>query len=404
MEIPADFLGLLETDVINASKNNNTTDSTCDEDKEQWIAFGRFLNFKEPIKRREVRRHLKNQWGKLQHALDIQNNKDLQALSTTAIEHNTRKEKIQLIMSARDNFQSLDELVGFRFIVDPECITDMDSRTIVHLDRLDDPTAVIRATNVINSYYFHTLKCPSHRSKSFWSNFIEHFGAFTLNNLFPYTSSNSASSHNIDHLKCVNELIHGLEQLSNSINQFVGNYYESLYEKLCKLKWGAFAPRSFGIFPMIAINFNTGSDFHWDEHDDPNSLCCLVALGDFEGGELCFPELEVIIQLKPNYVVAFSSRLLLHGNLPITRGIRHSVVYFVHSIFFHNMRDFSSIYEDLEVGIEKDAYGSVVSSISRQDLKDARDLNKQIRLFKPKKSQTKIPERSCDKRRGNIGK
>ncbi|CAG8574706.1 2018_t:CDS:2, partial [Racocetra persica] len=41
-------------------------------------------------------------------------------------------------------------------------------------------------------------------------------------------------------------------------------------------------------FLMIAINYNTVSDYHWDENDEPNSLCCLVALGDFEGGELCF--------------------------------------------------------------------------------------------------------------------
>ena len=100
----------------------------------------------------------------------------------------------------------------------------------------------------------------------------------------------------------------------------------------------------------------------------------------------------------------FFLRLLLHGNFPITRGIRHSVVYFVHSMFFHHLRDFSSIYEDLEAGIERDARGALVSSIPRQDLNDARDLNNRITLSQPKKSQTAIPERYCDKRRGNIGK
>ncbi|KAG9301858.1 hypothetical protein G9A89_004537 [Geosiphon pyriformis] len=105
---------------------------------------------------------------------------------------------------------------------------------------------------------------------------------------------------------------------------------------------------------------------------------------------------------SPRQIVAFSSRLLLHGNFPITRGIRHSIVYFVHSTFFHHLRDFSSIYEDLEAGIERDSRGFVFSSIPRQDLNDVRDLNNRITLSQPKKSQTKIPERSCDKRRGNI--
>ena len=192
--------------------------------------------------------------------------------------------------------------------------------------------------------------------------------------------------------------------LSNSINRFIESYYKSLYEKLSELKWGVFSPRPFGIFPMIAINFNTRSDFHCDEHDDPNSLCCLVALGDFEGGELCFPQLQIVIPLRSGQLVAFSSRFLLHGNLPITSGIRHSVVYFVHSTFFHNLRDFSSVYSDLENGIERDVNGSIVPTIPRQDLNNANGLNRIIKLDKPKANQVRAPPSFTDCRRGCIGK
>jgi len=108
--------------------------------------------------------------------------------------------------------------------------------------------------------------------------------------------------------------------LSNCINSFFRENYHGLYKKLSGLNWGPFALRAFGIFPMIAINFNTISNYHWDEHDEPNSLCCLVALGDFEGGELCFPQLQIVMPLKLGQVVVFSSRLLLHGNLQVTRG------------------------------------------------------------------------------------
>ena len=69
---------------------------------------------------------------------------------------------------------------------------------------------------------------------------------------------------------------------------------------------------------MIAINFNTISDYHWDEHDEPNSLCCLVALGDFDGGQLCFPQLQIVIPLRPGQIVAFSFRFLMHKNFPVT--------------------------------------------------------------------------------------
>ncbi|CAG8663702.1 7124_t:CDS:2, partial [Paraglomus occultum] len=62
------------------------------------------------------------------------------------------------------------------------------------------------------------------------------FGAFTLNNPFSYTSSNTASSHNSDHRKCVDKLLYDLYPLSNSINQFLKKYYGNPYEKLSKLK------------------------------------------------------------------------------------------------------------------------------------------------------------------------
>ncbi|CAG8828710.1 14407_t:CDS:1, partial [Racocetra persica] len=114
--------------------------------------------------------------------------------------------------------------------------------------------------------------------KEFWSNFIKHFEAYTRNNLLLFTSSNTASTHNMNHHKCVNKLLRGLKILSESINQFLQEYYVDLYTKLSKLSWGPFAPRSFRIFPMIAINFNTISDYYWDDHDEPNSLYVLVAL------------------------------------------------------------------------------------------------------------------------------
>jgi hypothetical protein len=315
----------------------------------------------------------------------------------------THREKNRLIMNACD-LKSPKGLVGFRYIIDPECIVNMNNQTLIHLKFLDNLDAIVKATEAINLYYFYTLEHPSHRSESFWKNFIEHFGIFALNNLLPYTSSNSASSHNIEHLKCVNKLIHGLEQLSNSVNRFLQKYYESLYKNLNKLNWGPFASRQFGIFPMAVINFNTISDYHWDEYDDLNSFCCLVALGEFEGGELCFPQLEIVIPLRLNQVIAFPSRFLLHGNFPVTKGIWHSVVYFVHSSFFHHLRDFTQVYNDLENGLKRDACGLIISSILQQDLNNAQGRNHLMRLNKLKGSQIRVPPASTNCRRGHIGK
>ncbi|POG59599.1 hypothetical protein GLOIN_2v1721053, partial [Rhizophagus irregularis DAOM 181602=DAOM 197198] len=208
------------------------------------------------------------------------------------------------------------------YVTNSECIVDGCGKTLVHLDGLDDFNAVIEATKAINSYYFHMLNNPTYRSRSFWKNLAERFGAFISYGDLPYTTFDTASSHNIDHQNCVNDLLFALQPISNSVNRFVNKYYEHYYTKLSKLTIGPFVPRTFGIFPTIAINFNVISNYHWDSNDDPNGLCFLVALEDFE---VCFPQLQILVKLKSGQIVAFSSYLLLHGNLPIIRGIRFSI-------------------------------------------------------------------------------
>ncbi|CAG8620279.1 2438_t:CDS:2, partial [Racocetra persica] len=312
-EILPNFLALINNEIIKVNYVTQVKSKTKNLNEQLWLSLGQWLGMEEPLTRSDIRQHLQYKWKKLKHAIEIRNYIELQNSSNIITSCISRKEKTQMIISARGNLRSLKGLVQFQYIVKPEYVTDMDGRTLIHLALLNNPKAVIQATDAVNYYYFHTLNNPSHHSDEFWKNFIEHFGAYTRNNLLLFTSSNTASSHNVAHQECVDILLRKLGPLSTSVNEFVQEFYGNLYEKLEKLVWGPFAPRLFGIFPMIAINYNTTSDYHWDEHDEPNSLCCLVALGEFEGGELCFPQLQIIVPLQPEQVVAFSSRLLLHG-------------------------------------------------------------------------------------------
>src|SRR6185312_3515652 len=102
-----------------------------------------WLGMKGPIRKRDVREHLRLKWKQLEHAMDIRNNQDSRIPVPI---RSTRRERTQLIASARDNFRSLNRLVGFRHVVDPECITDADGRTLVHLEFLNNPTAITQAT------------------------------------------------------------------------------------------------------------------------------------------------------------------------------------------------------------------------------------------------------------------
>jgi hypothetical protein len=228
----------------------------------------------------------------------------------------------------------------------PGCIVDQNNRTLIHLENIDDQNALLHATEAVNKYYFHLIKDEIHRSPDFCKNRVEHFGAFKLYKKLPYTSANMASSHYLAHQPCVNELILSLVPLSTYVNKFVQNNYGNMYLKLKNLFWGPFAPKPFGIFPMIAINFNQLSNYHWDKLDAPNCLCCLIPLGDFQGGELYFPQLHTVVPLRPGQIVAFSSHYLLHGNFHLTdeaNNIRHSIVYFIHKNFFHKKDNFENM-------------------------------------------------------------
>ncbi|KAF0526033.1 calnexin independence factor cif1 [Gigaspora margarita] len=71
------------------------------------------------------------------------------------------------VLRLMHNLKTTEGLVGFRYIVKPECIVGKDNRTLLHLDLLENVDAINKATKAINHYYFHTLADPSHRSKSF---------------------------------------------------------------------------------------------------------------------------------------------------------------------------------------------------------------------------------------------
>jgi len=390
--ISLNFFNLIK-DNIDSIISNPIIDSNPINDKKEnkkWIAFSKWLDMENVKKSKKVRNYFRIKWRKIQNELKLQNIDKLPK-SSRVVHYKSR---------------SLSELKSKRFhpIVEPECIVNSNNQTLVHFDNLNNDNAFIKATNAITKYYFHTLNNPSHRSKGFWENFVEHFGAFVKNNLLPYTSSDMASTHNIEHLPCVHELIHALEPLSDSINQFINNNYFNMYEKLSNLSWGPFAPKPFRIFPMIAINFNTISDYHLDSYDEANSLCVLVALGDFEGGELCFPQLKIAIQLKPGQVVAFSSKLLLHGNCIVTKGIRYSIVYYIHRDFFKKSSKFKDVFDDLRNNIERDAKGKHIDSkeVKKQNLNNGSKNYKPKLRLKSTSKQTSIPPISTDKRRNQI--
>ncbi|CAG8515277.1 1576_t:CDS:2, partial [Acaulospora colombiana] len=94
------------------------------------------------------------------------------------------------------------------------------------------------AQNVIDRYFYHTLNNPTHHSKQFASNMMEHFCSFTDSNNEPYTTANTASSHCQEHLACVQELIQGLQPFSDIVNNYFHNTYPTLHTNMKNLNLG----------------------------------------------------------------------------------------------------------------------------------------------------------------------
>jgi hypothetical protein len=88
-----------------------------------------------------------------------------------------------------------------------------------------------------------------------------------------------------------------------------------------------------GAFTMVAVT-NGVSDILHRDHDD-GGLTWVVPIGDWEGGELCLPQLTkpdeetpLKVQVRPGDAIAFQANLLCHFATPILNGYRLALTCF----------------------------------------------------------------------------
>ncbi|RPA79688.1 hypothetical protein BJ508DRAFT_308167 [Ascobolus immersus RN42] len=94
-------------------------------------------------------------------------------------------------------------------------------------------------------------------------------------------------------------------------------------------------------FCMVTLNFNAITARQKDCTDTPDGICVVYCWGEFEGGELIFDELELVVPLQPGHLVMFRSALLTHWNIPVKMGIRKSFVLFIDKRM-HTCRELSA--------------------------------------------------------------
>lgn len=93
------------------------------------------------------------------------------------------------------------------------------------------------------------------------------------------------------------------------------------------------APMKFGIWVCAAVNIQFPSVPHVDTLDHILGLCCVIVLGVFIGGQLCFTENALYVPCEQGTIIIFRSATKEHFVANFI-GYRHSVTLFTPKEFF----------------------------------------------------------------------
>ena len=85
------------------------------------------------------------------------------------------------------------------------------------------------------------------------------------------------------------------------------------------------------IFSTVTINRSAPFLPHMDAKNE-GGLACLMAFGEFTGGDLCLPRLRVAFRLRPGDLLIADNNREYHGNVGGIYGDRISVVAYLRSI------------------------------------------------------------------------
>lgn len=105
--------------------------------------------------------------------------------------------------------------------------------------------------------------------------------------------------------------------------------YRRSFEAACTVcaPFRSFRVSNRGCFHALSLLVNAEVSPYRDSSHLKNGWAAMACFGDFEGGELCFPELKCKIPFLPGDVVLFRSAVLEHWVAPF-EGTRYSCLFF----------------------------------------------------------------------------
>lgn len=81
-----------------------------------------------------------------------------------------------------------------------------------------------------------------------------------------------------------------------------------------------------GTFTMVAVKEGSSERTHVDCNDQ--GITWVLPIGDWEGGDMVFPQLKLQVPLRSGELLGFSANLLAHHCTPITSGNRLVITMF----------------------------------------------------------------------------
>ena len=122
------------------------------------------------------------------------------------------------------------------------------------------------------------------------------------------------------------------EKLILELNRLFRRHFPLLFTEYKSIT-DSLETTTFGAWCTLSLNIDIAVHPHYDKKDYKNGFCWIVPFGSYQGGNLCFQELDVEVELAAGDVCCFQSSCLYHWVKPYS-GHRYSLVLFTHQTMF----------------------------------------------------------------------
>jgi hypothetical protein len=154
----------------------------------------------------------------------------------------------------------------------------------------------------------------------------------------PYTQEPRASANYTKDGDSAKQFVQHIKPLWDNASEILRQVFPRIHHSYQSFKLPTGLERMAGQWMGMTINTGTLEDpVCCKEHRDIKvakyGISCLLALGDFEGGDVILWELKTAVSLRPGDLLFLRDNLITHSNTWV-KGVRHSIVAYTRQDMF----------------------------------------------------------------------